>query len=498
MCNVHEYICFSRMDPNFCIIEFYRVFYFFCFITTGTSLKLKKDRQTVVILSFDGFRYDYVERVNMRHFKEFARNGVKADSLKSAFVTKTLPNHFTMVTGLYEESHGIISNYMYDPKYAEYFDPVLSSKDSKWWSSAVPIWIENELQYLQDGNRTRKSATIYWPGSEATYNGHWQYYTEKKYNQNYTFKARVDKIIDLLLEPDPVNFIACYFEEPDYTSHKYGPDHENTSIVLQKVDGLLGYYINKLKKANLYTKINTIIVSDHGMMFVKKENVKTLTNYLHPDAYNIYSYGTFLLIQPKHGLLEEVYFNLTKVAHLKTYKKESIPSQWHYKTNRRITDIFSVADPGYYISPNENVTAEILSDFGDHGYDNNIKEMHGIFLAHGPAFKNGLNVGLVENIDLYVLMCEILELKPNPNNGSLPRVLGMLQEKTLFSIIKQNPTFVVILLSICGLFLIGVLCACSLSCFRSIKKSAKYAALYQKEVPLSEWSEDEEFFTRSN
>ena len=234
------------------------------------------------------------------------------------------------------------------------------------------------------------------------------------------------------------------------------------------------------------------------MVFVKKEKVKTLTNFVHPDTYDLHSYGTFLLIQPKPGFHEEVFSNLTKIANLKTYKKENIPTQWHYKNNRRITDIFSVADSGYYISPNENVTAGILDDFGDHGYDNNLKEMHGIFLAQGPAFKNGLNVGLVENIDLYVLMCQILELRPDPNNGSLARVLNMLEEKTLFSIIKKNPTFIVILLSICGIFVITIFCACSISCFSSLKKSAKYAALYQQEVPLAEWSEDEELYARTN
>ena len=248
ICSVTNLHVSSQMDSRIFLIVL-------CVSVTGTNSILKKERQTVIILSFDGFRHDYVERENMKNFKEFARQGIKADSLKSSFVTKTLPNHFTMVTGLYEESHGIVSNYMYDSKYDEYFDPIMSSKESKWWNNAVPIWILNEMQYLQDGNRTRKSATIYWPGSEAVYNGHWQYYTEKKYNQNYTFKARVDKIIDLLLEPDPVNFIACYFEEPDYTSHKYGPNHATTSNVLQKIDRLLGYFTTKLKKANLYTKV---------------------------------------------------------------------------------------------------------------------------------------------------------------------------------------------------------------------------------------------------
>ena len=221
-----------------------------------TSKVTKYEKQTIVLLSFDGFRHDYIERENLKHFKEFAKSGVIAKSLEGTFVTKTFPNHFTIVTGLYEESHGIVANYMYDPIYQEYFDPAKSSSDSKWWNGATPIWITNELQFIKNGKRTRKSATIYWPGSATSYKNHWPYYTIKDYNSSFNSKKRVDTIINLLMQPEPVNFIACYFEEPDRTSHTYGPNHKNTSKVLQKLDRLLGYFIGKMKRANLYKKVS--------------------------------------------------------------------------------------------------------------------------------------------------------------------------------------------------------------------------------------------------
>ena len=208
-----------------------------------------KHKSTLILISFDGFRHDYIERNDMKNFKEFGKSGVWADALKPAFVTKTFPNHFTIVTGLYEESHGIISNYMYDPVYKEYFDQ--KGTDPKWWNNTTPVWISNELQHPG-----RKSGTIFWPGSQVSYRNHSPYFSLKHYDANFRGRQRMDKMVELLLEPDPVNFIACYIQEPDASSHRYGPDSPEVAKVLHKVDELFGYFIRKLKRANLYDKVS--------------------------------------------------------------------------------------------------------------------------------------------------------------------------------------------------------------------------------------------------
>lgn len=227
-----------------------------CIIKNASAAMKFKTKSTVVLISFDGFRYDYVERDNLVNLRKFADDGVKAASLKGTFVTKTFPNHYSMVTGLYEESHGIISNYMYDPVYKEYFTPLTKAWDSKWWNNTTPIWISNELQYKRDSGITRKSATIYWPGSGASYRGHRPHFYKRRYDSSFTSKMRFDKIVELLLEPDPVNFIACYFEEPDKSSHQYGPNDKHVSGALHHIDKLFGRFIEKLKLANLYDKVS--------------------------------------------------------------------------------------------------------------------------------------------------------------------------------------------------------------------------------------------------
>ncbi len=222
---------------------------------------------TVILISFDGFRWDYLERVKLKNFKYILENGVRAKSLESSFITKTFPNHFTLVTGLYEESHGIIGSTMYDPVFNETFHP--STTDSKWWNASTPLWILNELQpstnlsvtsnpMTNNTNGDRKSAAIFWVGSNVKYNGRMPYFYKPVYNSSFSFQERFQLIIKLLKEEKPPNFIACYFHEPDATAHKHGPESENVNNILHLIDHLLGQFLDDLKKEGFlpYVSIN--------------------------------------------------------------------------------------------------------------------------------------------------------------------------------------------------------------------------------------------------
>ena len=164
-------------------------------INTKTTQKRTYSKQRVVVISFDGFRYDYIKRDNLEAFKNFARYGASASSLKPVFTTKTFPNHFTIATGLYEETHGIVGNKFYDPVLKDTFH---KSNDAKWWTGARPIWMLNEERVIEGTNKTGKSATIFWPGSESSYGGKYPSYTYKEYNASYSTKDRFNEIVKLL------------------------------------------------------------------------------------------------------------------------------------------------------------------------------------------------------------------------------------------------------------------------------------------------------------
>ena len=205
----------------------------------------------VVLISLDGFRWDYFDHVELKNLNYIIKRGVKAESLKSTFITKTFPNHFTMVTGLYEESHGIIANRMFDPVFNETFVP--STTDSKWWNASVPIWIQNELPvHGQSHNKnnsesTRRSATIFWVGSNVEYGGKLPSFYFPKYNSSFSTEERLDLVISLLKGKSPPNLIACYIEEPDKTGHNYGPDSKEMKRTLVELDYLFGKFLMKMR-----------------------------------------------------------------------------------------------------------------------------------------------------------------------------------------------------------------------------------------------------------
>ena len=216
---------------------------------TNTTLK----NPIVILISLDGFRWDYFEHVELKNFNYIIKQGVKAQSLKSTFITKTFPNHFTMVTGLYEESHGIIANKMYDPIFNETFVP--STTDSKWWNASVPIWIQNEF-HIEDSTlhnmtsnkrKTRRSASIFWVGSNVQYDGKLPYFYFPVYNSSFSTEERFNMVVSLLKEKNPPNFIACYIQEPDKTGHEYGPDSEEIKKALIELDFLFGKFLKKMR-----------------------------------------------------------------------------------------------------------------------------------------------------------------------------------------------------------------------------------------------------------
>eukprot|EP00493_Phyllostaurus_siculus_P026089 UN26434 len=184
----------------------------------------------LLLISYDGFRYDYLDNVTTPNFDYLAEQGVKAPYINGTFITKTFPSHFTIATGLYEEDHGIVSNEMWDPVFKENF--TMKTHDAKWWNGGEPIWITTRLQ-------GKRSATYFWPGSEAEIQGtranNW-----KMYNKSVPFKDRVDQTISWLRD-DNVNMATLYFHEPDGTGHKYGPHATETRDMVVEMDTLLGY-----------------------------------------------------------------------------------------------------------------------------------------------------------------------------------------------------------------------------------------------------------------
>ncbi|KAK2113802.1 Ectonucleotide pyrophosphatase/phosphodiesterase member 5 [Saguinus oedipus] len=342
--------------------------------------------------------------------------GVHVKQVTNVFITKTYPNHYTLVTGLFAENHGIVANDMFDPIWNKSFSlDHMNIYDSKFWEEATPIWITNQ-------RAGHTSGAAMWPGTDVKI--HRSFPTHyMPYNESVSFEDRVAKIIEWFTSKEPINLGLLYWEDPDNMGHHLGPDSPLMGPVIADIDNKLGYLIQMLRKAKLWNSLNLIITSDHGMTQGSEERVIELDQYVDKDHYTLIDQSPVAAILPKEGKLDEVYEALTHAhPNLTVYKKEEIPERWHYKYNSRIQPIIAVADEGWHILQNKS------DDFllGNHGYDNALAEMHPIFLAHGPAFRKNFSKEAMNSTDLYPLLCHLLNITAMPHNGSFWNVQDLL------------------------------------------------------------------------
>ncbi|MEE9167109.1 MAG: ectonucleotide pyrophosphatase/phosphodiesterase [Candidatus Neomarinimicrobiota bacterium] len=381
---------------------------------------------TVILISFDGFRWDYLERADTPNLDYLVQNGVQAQALIPVFPSKTFPNHMSIITGQYPENHGIVSNRMYDPLFDAFFWIGAESepaRDGRWYEGE-PLWITAEKQ-------GQIAATMFWPGSDAEIRGirptHWSYY-----DGTISREERINRVLswlDLPRDRRPT-FITTYFEETDNWGHEYGPDDPQVDSVVQALDGTVGALLDSLRIREYLDRINLILTSDHGMTGLSRQRVVFLDDYIDLETVTVVDWSPVTAILPAEGLEDTVYHALDGAhPNLSVYRKEELPERFHYRNHRRITPIICVADEGWSVTSHEYFDTHVdVYSGGTHGYDNRLPSMHGIFIAYGPAFKDDLMVRPFMNIHIYELICHILKLNPAQNDGSLDSVMVVLEE----------------------------------------------------------------------
>ncbi len=377
----------------------------------------------VIMLSMDGFRWDYADMYNTPNFDKVAEKGVKAESMQACFPTKTFPNHYSIVTGLYPDHHGLVNNSFYAPD----LDLTYRISDRYMVENASfyggePIWVTAEKQNLT-------AASFYWVGSEAPIGGIYPSYW-KTYEHEFPFDQRIDTVIAWLQLPEDVrpHLITWYVDEPDSKGHELGPLNPELGKTIVYLDSLLGLFLQKIEALPNTGKLNIIVTSDHGMGSTSSERRVNLSKYIDPDWF-LHIAGS----NPVYNLTVEPEFyniaweSLNNIPNMKVWKKGEVPERLHYGNNPRVGDFILVADSSWSISFRESNSSYTG---GTHGYDNCNKDMHAIFYAYGPAFKKNYVHPGFNNIDIYPLLCEILGIEPAPVDGKLEHVTDMLVSKS--------------------------------------------------------------------
>ncbi len=380
---------------------------------TACSEKQQSVDQYVVMLSMDGFRWDYTSRVYTPNFDRIASQGVKA-ALIPSFPTKTFPNHYSIATGLYPDHHGIVMNSFYDEPTGRYY--AISNTEARedgYFYEGEPIWVTAEKQGVVSGS-------YYWVGAEAEIKGYLPTYT-KKYDHDFPYSQRIDSVIAWLQKPiyERPRLVMWYFDEPDHTGHVYGPDSPELDSLIVVLDSLLGVFLDKLEKLPIADKVNVIVTSDHGMANVSNKRRVVLEEHLNMDWVRELQGGNpNYNILLKEGYIDSAYHSLAQVKGIHVWKRGQVPERLHYGTHPRTLDLIVLADSGWSVVPglNDSVSG------GTHGYDNANTDMHAIFYGFGPAFRKDLISPPINNVDVYPLICKILGLEPARMDGKLERV----------------------------------------------------------------------------
>jgi predicted AlkP superfamily pyrophosphatase or phosphodiesterase len=409
-------ICFKKVAG----ILLLTVTIFGIVLTGCKEEKTKEFKSYVVQVSFDGFRWDYNNIYETPNMDRLALEGVKADRLISCFPTVTFPNHYSIATGLYPDHHGIINNTFFAPDLNLLYrigDRSAVENPSFYWGE--PIWVTAQKQGI-------KTASFYWVGSEAPIEGmHPTYW--KRYDESVPYEDRIDTVIKWLGYPADrrPELVTLYFDEPDAISHDFGPVSPETGEVVSQLDGLLGILRQKLASLPESNKINLILLSDHGMAPVSSERYINIKDII-PERMITSTWGgnPVILIKPAEGKHDSILLLINRTEGIRAWAKEELPERWHYGTNPRIPEIVAVADSSWYISVRPLIGT---LNGGAHGYDNRNPDMYSIFYAVGPSFKKGYVLTELDNIDVYNLICRILELKPAMNDGDMSHINGMLK-----------------------------------------------------------------------
>jgi len=392
------------------------IFAIACTLAAGGQVARPAD-PILILISFDAWRWDLLDRANAPNLRALAARGVRAEGLIPAFPSKTFPNHYTIVTGLRLANHGIISNNMRAADIPGEFSlsnrEVLS--DPRWWGGE-PIWNTAEKQ-------GRIAAAMFWPGSETMIGGR-QATFWKPFDDDLPHPERVGQVLSWLKLPEDKrpSFLTLYFSEVDNAGHDDGPESVAVNDAVRNVDRSLGELVAGINSLGLADRVHYIVVSDHGMAALSPDRMIVLDSYIDLAAMDVVDFAPVLGLSPKDGNVAKLYAALKdKHPHLAVFRKNEIPPEYGLAGHPRLPPVVGIADEGWYITSQREVDSWGQSDrrppAGTHGYDGRARSMHGLFVASGPRIKSGLIVKPFENIHVYDFICAVMGLTPAKNDG---------------------------------------------------------------------------------
>jgi len=379
-----------------------------------------KKAHYVVLVSLDGFRWDYAAKWGAPHLLKMAEEGASApEGMLPSYPSLTFPNHYTIVTGLYPEHHGIVDNDFLDPQrnYERYYYKDRAKNSDGSWYGGVPLWSLAERKKM-------RSASMFWVGSEAEIAGERPSYWVP-FDDKFDDERRITQVMAWLALPEAErpHLITLYYSNVDHAGHDYGPDSLECRDAVRHVDALMGELEEKLKATGL--AVDMIVVSDHGMSKLTDRKWLSLDKLV--DLKNVPT--TAEQVYPKTEAEKQRIYQALKDANdprIAVYRLKDVPARLNFNRNPREGD--PVVVPMQLVPVAAHAKTEESKTVGEHGYDpTQFAEMKAIFYAEGPDVRPGMKLASFENVNVYDFVCELLGLKPAKNDGSRKVLKGALR-----------------------------------------------------------------------
>lgn len=402
----------------------------------GVNRPEQRAKPYLILVSLDGFKAEYLDRLELPNLRRLAGRGARAKAMVPVFPTLTFPNHYSLVTGLDPQRHGIVNNRFYDPARNDtyvYTDPRTVTDGS--WYGGEPIWVTAESQGMV-------AACYFWPGSEAAIKGV-RPTTFNAYTSGIPNEARVKTVLTWLDEPIErrPHMITLYFSELDEASHDHPLESPEVVKAAQSLDGAIGQLVDGIGRLPIRDQVYIVVTSDHGMVNTSTPQTVRLESILDPTEVSSITTGFSGPVASLHvsGGIERARairdrIN-ARVARGTAYLRQDLPARFNYRDNPRAGDVVVVMDEGWTMSAPRAAARSAAAPApaaqkpaaptakpaaperaprersGAHGWDNSFPSMRALFLVAGPGIREGVIVDEVRNVDVYPLMAELLQLR---------------------------------------------------------------------------------------
>ncbi|CAM1326935.1 Uncharacterised protein g9363 [Pycnogonum litorale] len=395
----------------------------FC-VNYDSGIKERKNlgiqNNTVIVVSVSGLGPTQIDE-RTPALKRLVACGASPSYMRGSYPAQSLPNLYSIVTGLYPNAHGIVADSFLDPldNVPFKFGSEKSKQNHLW--AGLPVWRLAESIGM-------KTAAINWPGSDVP-NLRPSYY--EIYDKRTKDESRIDKLLKLLILPKNLRPSLLFLSlniEFSFVSEAITNRHQISDNV-RRIDGLIDRLMQGLYDAELISAVNLMVVSDYGILEnVSCSKVITRNHYLQ----NIMTLtSNYKLRKMNDVLLNEIIRKINcGYKDVKVFKKDDIPIKYKYMENMRIGPIVVDVKDGYVLIdklPKCNRNFENI----DERIQYNARTRAAFFVAHGPIFRSKIQMYSFDNVELYNMIREIFNLPMKANNGTEYSLNPMLENRLL-------------------------------------------------------------------